>query len=140
MSAGHLPSKNKPKSPALPCKWLARGACRIHSQRFELCRRFNCAWLADQSWQQSWRPDLTGLLCLREWVDEQIPAAVVYELRHGAINNPEAVEILAELCRTTVSVTLIALDGSRRRLVGAWKPQEKKTLVTLGQVRMKTAA
>jgi len=81
-----------------------------------------------------------GLLCLREWIDEKVPAAIVYELRDAAIDSPEAIEILAELCRTTVSVTLIGCDGSRRRLVGTWKPQEKQDLVTLGQVRMKTAA
>ncbi len=80
------------------------------------------------------------MLCLREWVDEKVPAAIVYELRHGAIASPQAIDILAQLCRTTVSVTVIGLDGPRRRLVGAWKPEEKKDLVTLGQVRMKTVA
>lgn len=135
---GHLNSNSK--SHEIPCKWLGSSECRIHAQRFELCRRFKCAWLDDASWDQSWRPDLAGLLCLREWIDNKFPAAIVYELRDGVIASPEAIEILAELCRTTVSVTIIGRDGSRSRLVGAWKPDENKDLVTLGQVRIKTAA
>ncbi len=109
-------------------------------QRFELCRKFKCVWLADTSWHESWRPDLSGLLCLREWIDEQVPAAIVYELRDGAIGSPAAVEILAELCRTTVSVTVIGRDGSRQRLVGTWKPDERKDLVKLTDVCKKIAA
>ncbi|MEA1950966.1 MAG: hypothetical protein U9N87_06245 [Planctomycetota bacterium] len=138
MAAGHIDPHGK--SLGKPCNRLASGGCRIHAQRFELCRHFKCAWLANPSWDQSWRPDLSGLLCLREWIDEKVPAAIVYELRHGVIASPEAIQILAELCRTTVSVTIIGLDGTRRRLVGSWKPEEKKYLIPLGQVRLKAAA
>ena len=138
LATGHIDPGSK--TPGQPCNRLAGGGCRIHAQRFELCRRFKCGWLTDTKWDESWRPDLSGLLCLREWIDEKVPAAVVYELRYGVISSPEAVEILAELCRTTVSVTIIGLDGTRRRLVGTWKPEENKDLVTLGQVRLRAAA
>ncbi|MBN2291571.1 MAG: hypothetical protein JXM70_04045 [Pirellulales bacterium] len=138
LAVGHIDPHSK--SLGQPCNRLASGGCRIHAQRFELCRRFQCTWLSDSKWNDSWRPDLSGLLCLREWIDEQVPAAIVYELRDGVIGSPEAVEILSELCRTTVSVTVIGRDDSRQRLVGAWKPDEAKNFVTLGQIREKSAA
>ena len=124
--------ENKPAG--VPCKWLVAGGCRIYPQRFELCHHFRCAWLADQTWEQAWRPDLVGLLCLRERLDEETPAALVYELRDGALGNPESAKILADLCRTAISVTVVARDGTRKRLPGTWRPDNQKRFKSLSEV------
>ncbi len=73
-----------PKAAGAPCPHLCVAGCAIYASRPALCAKFRCAWLADPSWPETWRPDRSGLLCLREKLEGGVPAAVVYEIVPGA--------------------------------------------------------
>ena len=116
--AGHVGTDCKPAG--VECPSMHDCGCGIYASRPTICRDFRCAWLADPSWPDAWRPDLSGLLCLREPIANEHPAAAVYELRPDALVVAPAVEILAELQRTTTAVVLIDCGKNRRRLPGYW--------------------
>jgi hypothetical protein len=118
--AGQISPGSKPGG--IACRHLGATGCRIYGRRPSVCRGFRCAWLADLSWPVAWRPDLSGLLCLRETIADQLPAAAVYEVRPAALDSPLAAAVIAELQRTTAVVALIDMDERRRRLPGLAAP------------------
>jgi hypothetical protein len=77
--------------------------------------------LADEQWPASWRPHESGLLCLREKLDGDLPAALVYEIRSGALLEPLAAKILSELLRTTFVVAVVNFQKRHIRLSGQWR-------------------
>ncbi len=85
------------------------------------CRNFRCAWLGDEDWPAAWRPNESGLLCLRETLDERVPAAVAYEVRLDALLTPVAAEIVAELLRTTAVLVIVTFNEQRVRIAGRWR-------------------
>jgi len=114
MPAGHIGAECK--EAGVPCPHRGTAGCRIYANRPEACRRFECAWLADQAWLVAWRPDRSGLLCLREWIVGTYRAAAVYELRAGALRSDTGRAILAELQRTCTVIAVTDVDGNRCNL------------------------
>jgi len=108
------------KPAGVPCPNITVAGCRIYGCRPMTCANFACSWLDDSAWPESWRPDRSGLFCLREEIEPGTPAAAVYELRPNALQTPVAAEILTELKRTTVVVAIINARQQRRKLLGNW--------------------
>ena len=57
-------------------------------------------------------------MCLRETIDDDMPAAAVYEIRQGALDEPMVARIIEELKRTTAVIALIDSKQQRRCLLG----------------------
>lgn len=102
---GHLEMGSKPAG--VPCTNLDSAGCRKYGTRPTACRNFFCAWLADRSWPGAWRPDRSGLLCLREELESGLVGAAVYEVRPDALDSPESQAILQALYATTTIVVVI---------------------------------
>jgi hypothetical protein len=102
------------------CRHLCDSGCGIYDARPGVCARFRCAWLADHDWPDAWRPDQSGLLCLREFLDDGLPAALVSETRPGALLEPAAKEILLRLLENTSRVVVVGPDGKRHLMVGSY--------------------
>jgi hypothetical protein len=103
----------------LPCPHAGALGCRIYSQRPEACVQFSCAWLRDPVWPGLWRPDRSGLVCLREVLEGEVPAAEVREISPGALHRPEAADILNELARTTATISIVDAAGIDRPVKAA---------------------
>ncbi len=111
------------KPPGAPCPHLCSTGCAAYSERPTMCRDFECAWLSDPSWPDGWRPDRCGLLCLREMLHDQVPAAAVYEIVPGALQKRKATWIIQELQRTTSIVVIVDQEGRRRGVLGHWRSE-----------------
>ncbi len=83
-----------------------------------MCSSFRCAYLADDSWPEAWRPDRCRLLVLRETIDLQVRAAAVYETAPGALASSVAQELLEQLRITCAVVVTVELTGRRSVLLG----------------------
>ena len=105
ISAGAVGLRPKPAGTA--CPHVCATGCSIYPNRPKLCVDFCCVWLRDRSWAEAWRPDRSGLMCLREEIAPGLPAAAVYEILPGALQGPAAAEIIAALKRTTVAVAVV---------------------------------
>jgi hypothetical protein len=68
----------------------------------------------------AWRPDRSGLLCLRETIDGCTPAALVYELRPDALSSETGGAILDVLQRTTALLAVIGVNNQETRFSGYW--------------------
>ena len=112
-----------PKAAGESCPHLCKAGCVIYQDRPAICARFQCAWLANLDWPEEWRPEQSGLLCLRELMDDGSPAALVSEIRPGALLEPIAQEILLHLLENTRRVVVVAPDGSRHLMIGSYEPQ-----------------
>ena len=105
-----------------PCHHLSKSGCGIYDDRPAVCARFRCAWLAATDWPAAWRPDQSGLLCLREILPDGKPGALVQETRPGALLEPEAKDILLALMHSCAVVVVVGPDGRRRLMHGCWTP------------------
>ncbi len=114
--AGEVGPDSKP--PGVTCPRLSASGCEIYVRRPKLCVDFRCAWLADESWPDRWRPDRSGLMCLREEIEEGLTAAAIYEIRPGALGEPTAATIIEEIKRTTAVIAIIDYRQRRERLLG----------------------
>lgn len=114
--AGAIGPGRKPAG--VVCPHRCATGCRIYTRRPRLCVDFRCAWLSDESWPPPWQPVRSGLMCLREELDDGLPAAAVYEIRPGALQAPPAPAIMEELQRTTVVIAVIDKQNRRRRVSG----------------------
>ncbi|NQT41047.1 MAG: hypothetical protein HQ581_26380 [Planctomycetes bacterium] len=124
--AGQIGPEEKPSGRR--CPQLCQTGCGIYLLRPKMCVDFRCTWLSDPTWPEPLRPDRSGLLCLRETLADGIPAALVYEMRTGVLQTPEAVEILAELQRTTAVVVIIDAGQHRRQLTGTWQAEPQQPI------------
>jgi hypothetical protein len=115
--AGVVAADAKPAKVACGC--LCSAGCNVYANRPRLCADFQCAWLSGRSWPDAWRPDHSGLLCLRERVRGQ-PMAAVYEVLPDALHRARTSAILVELQRTTTIVVVIDSEGRRHGLMGWW--------------------
>jgi len=115
------------KPVGVPCPRRGVDGCRIYSRRPKLCADFQCAWLSDPSWPEAWRPDQSGLLCLREEIETGLSAAAVYEIRPEALQEPVAVEILESLQKTVALIVIVDTQQRRRRLWGKWSVEPAST-------------
>ena len=116
IAAGEVCDNAKPAG--VDCPHLADKGCGIYQQRPESCRRFRCVWHMEPSWPQTWRPERSGLLCLREEIDDGLSAALVYEIERDAIARPTTKSILAKLQESTAVVALVNLQRQRQLLHG----------------------
>ncbi len=82
------------------------------------CADFRCTWLSDETWPEIWRPDHSGVLCLREEILDGLKAAVVYEMEPGTLLRETTQEIVEEMRRTTSIVVLVDTQQQRQSLMG----------------------
>ena len=125
--AGEVTADAKP--PGVACPHLCQQGCRQYTQRPETCRRFECAWLADAAWPLRWRPDASGVMCLREEVETGVHAAAIYEIRPEALAQPVTAEILEHLKHTTAIIAVINLNQERRLVHGGRRVDPGKSAV-----------
>jgi hypothetical protein len=116
ISANEVSTKAKPAG--VKCPHLADHGCQVYSRRPSACRQFQCVWRMEPSWPLAWRPERSGLLCLREEIDNGVSAALVYEIEPGALTRPTTEPILAKLAESTAVVALVNDLGQRRLLCG----------------------
>lgn len=110
---GHLAMGAKPAG--VPCIHLVAHGCGQYENRPVACRNFSCAWLADRAWPDAWRPDQSGLLCLREELEPGLVGAAVYEIEPGALQSKTAEGILRALYSTATILVIVDGNGHRRR-------------------------
>lgn len=108
------------KPAGIPCPHLSHGGCGIYDHRPGVCSRFRCAWLSCEEWPENWRPEQSGLLCLRETLPDGRPGSLVMESRAGALLEPQAKDILLALMHSCAVVVVVGPDGKRRRMHGCW--------------------
>jgi len=108
------------KPAGVACPYVEALGCRNYARRPRICAEFHCAWLRDTTWPGSWRPDRSGLLCLRETLEEDLPAAAVYEILPGALERPGAAAILDVLRECTDMTVVIEYGRQQRRVLGKW--------------------
>ena len=123
----HLPIPEGLVSPGakpagIPCPHVGARGCRVYARRPRMCVEFACAWFRDPTWPAAWRPDRSGLMCLREMLEPGLPAAAVYEIAFGALDRPENCDILSELRATTAVIAEVDLRRRSRRVLGTWSP------------------
>jgi len=106
------------KPPGIECPHLSSTGCRVYSRRNQLCADFRCAWLCDERWPESWRPDHSGLMCLRESLDAHWIGALVYEIRPDCLQTPLGAEIIDQLRNTSSIVAVVDFQGHRTGLRG----------------------
>jgi len=106
------------KPAGVDCPHLGADGCRIYMRRPRLCADFRCDWHRNRSWPQNWRPDISGLLCLSEEIHKGLPAALVYEIRHSALETPSAAAIIERLKQNTVVIAVVNTRQRRYRLAG----------------------
>ena len=58
------------KKARVPCPHLAASGCGIYAKRPPVCREFLCGWRLFEELGEDWRPDLSGVLMLRQAPDE----------------------------------------------------------------------
>jgi len=99
-----------------PCPLVGTLGCRRHARRPRACADFSCAWLSDPLWPKAWRPDCSGLLCVREAIDGHRSAAVIFEIRPGALATQAGNDLVNHLLQTTAALTIVDACGRRRAL------------------------
>ncbi|HEY1876295.1 MAG TPA: hypothetical protein VGG66_02460 [Rhizomicrobium sp.] len=62
------------KMARVPCKHLTQSGCGIYAGRPAVCRKFLCGWRLFEELGEDWRPDLSGVLALRN-APEELPQA-----------------------------------------------------------------
>jgi len=61
------------KKARVPCPHLVDKGCGIYESRPGVCRQFLCGWRLFEDMDDSWRPDLSGVLAMRK-APEELPA------------------------------------------------------------------
>jgi len=85
-----------------------------------MCADFSCAWLSDESWPVAWRPDRSGLFCLREEIAPDLFGALVYEMREDALQGPVAAALLESLKEISAVIVIVDARQRRKSLTGRW--------------------
>ena len=62
------------KKARVPCPHLSGKGCGIYETRPGVCRQFLCGWRLFEDMDDSWRPDLSGILAMRK-APSELPAA-----------------------------------------------------------------
>lgn len=96
-----------------PCPRVGTLGCRRHARRPRACADFACAWLSDPLWPKAWRPDGSGLLCVREAIDGHRQAAVIFEIQPGALTTQVGNDLVSHLLQTTVALAIVDAHGRR---------------------------
>jgi hypothetical protein len=58
------------KKARVPCQHLTASGCGIYASRPPVCHEFLCGWRLFEELDDGWRPDLSGVLMLRNAPDE----------------------------------------------------------------------
>jgi hypothetical protein len=130
----HLPIPEGLVSPGakpagIACPHVGERGCRVYGRRPKMCVEFACAWFRDPTWPAAWRPDRSGLMCLREMLKPGFPGAAVYEIAAGALDRPENAGILEELEATTAVMAVVDLHQRSRRVLGTWSAPSRQAPV-----------
>jgi hypothetical protein len=62
------------KKARVPCPHLAGAGCGIYAARPGVCQQFLCGWRLFEELDDSWRPDLSGVLAMRK-APAELPTA-----------------------------------------------------------------
>ena len=62
------------KKARMPCPHLSTSGCGVYAARPVVCQQFLCGWRLFEGLSDDWRPDLSGVLILRNAPDE-LPTA-----------------------------------------------------------------
>lgn len=106
------------KQPGVTCRHCTATGCGIYETRFPICRSYFCGWINLPELDESWRPDVSGILISPH--REGIPPH--YELREGieflvlggeaAVRRPEFAALIAKLLRGRTPA-FIAVPGPK---------------------------
>jgi hypothetical protein len=108
------------KKAQTPCRHLTASGCGIYETRPGVCQQFLCGWRLFPELDDKWRPDLSGVLVMRQ-APEQLPpawstAAFGVELAvtggENVIHRPGFAEYVARLLAKGVPVSLSAASPS----------------------------
>ncbi len=105
------------KKARVPCRHLTQSGCGIYEGRPPVCRQFLCGWRLFEELGDDWRPDLSGVLALRNAPDE-MPAAWAAHAPYGvhlvvvggeaAVMRPAFADYVARLLARRIPVLLSA--------------------------------
>ena len=104
------------KKARVPCQHLSASGCGIYASRPAVCQQFLCGWRLFEELGDDWRPDLSGVLILRNAPDE-LPArwrSAPYGVHlvviggEGAVLRPAFVDYAARLLAQDIPVLLSA--------------------------------
>ena len=62
------------KKARVPCQHLTDGGCGVYAARPDVCQQFLCGWRLFEELGDEWRPDLSGVLMMRQ-APAELPAA-----------------------------------------------------------------
>ena len=106
------------KPAGVSCPHANATGCRIYGRRPQACVDFRCVWLEDTTWPDLWRPDRSGLLCLKAELEENLAAAAVYEIGADVLQTPTATDLLQNLKQSTALMVIINAQQQRRQIRG----------------------
>jgi hypothetical protein len=132
------------KKAGVCCPYLTTAGCGIYETRPGVCREFLCGWRLFAELDDSWRPDLSGVLAMRKAPQELPPRwqaagfGVHFAVTGGeaAITRPGFAEYVVRLMRQGVAVSMSAaspvtlvndhmdahdVETARTRLVEIWR-------------------
>jgi len=73
------------------CSHCASGSCAVYETRPQVCRDFNCVWRGMPALDESWRPDLSGVMIM--WS----PVPQGWRTQHGVdivlLASPETLDL-----------------------------------------------
>ena len=104
------------KKARVPCQHLTAAGCGIYASRPGVCQQFLCGWRLFEELGDDWRPDLSGVLMMRQAPDE-LPAAwrsapygvhLVVTGGEAAVLRPAFVDYAAQLLASGVPIFLSA--------------------------------
>ncbi|HEX4177224.1 MAG TPA: hypothetical protein VHY57_02255 [Rhizomicrobium sp.] len=81
------------KKARVPCQHLTDAGCSVYATRPDVCQQFLCGWRLFEELGDDWRPDLSGVLMMRQ-APAELPAAwaaAPYGVHLAVIGGEEAV-------------------------------------------------
>jgi hypothetical protein len=102
------PGLKKPAGTA--CPHLGVGGCGVYDTRFAICRTWMCGWRLQPELDDSWRPDLSGVLLIPEPADRPGYAVLGYKVQLADKAALASAEVLNKLCGYIAAATPIWLS------------------------------
>ncbi len=104
------------KKARVPCPHLSPEGCGIYEARPGVCRQFLCGWRLFEDMDDSWRPDLCGVLALRKapselpaaWKDAPYGVHLVIRSGQEAVLRPAFIAYVQRLMAQAIPVFLSA--------------------------------
>jgi len=104
------------KKARVPCRHLTASGCGIYAKRPAVCREFLCGWRLFEELGDDWRPDLSGVLALRNapgelpqaWRSASYGVHLVITGGEAAVMRPAFTDYVAQLMAGGIPVLLSA--------------------------------